>query len=86
MVKHYYHILLGTVLHWLMFACLGDKILKQIFRLMMLVALMIVGIGCGAKNVTLPMSQNASNAEETGTLIIRLSGLSAVDRRGSALS
>mgnify|MGYP001287090785 CR=1 FL=1 len=69
-----------------MFACLGDKILKQIFRLMMLVALMIVGIGCGAKNVTLPMSQNASNAEETGTLIIRLSGLSAVDRRGSALS
>ncbi len=47
--------------------------MKRIFRLMVLVALMMVTVGCGARNVTLPMPQNLSNTKETGTLIIRLS-------------
>ena len=34
---------------------------------------MMVTVECGAKNITLPMPQNLSNTEETGTLIIRLS-------------
>ena len=55
------------------FTYLGGRILKRIFRLMVLVALMMVAVGCGARNVTLPMPQNLSNTKETGTLIIRLS-------------
>ena len=47
--------------------------MKRIFGLMMLVALMMAAVGCGARNVTLRMPQNPSNTEETGTLIIQLS-------------
>ncbi|HIG56093.1 MAG TPA: hypothetical protein EYG11_22625 [Candidatus Latescibacteria bacterium] len=47
--------------------------MKRIFELMMLVALMMVAVGCGARNVTLHMPQNTSNMEKTGTLIIKLS-------------
>ena len=47
--------------------------MKRIFGLMMLVALMMAAVGCGAKNVMLNLPQNPSNTEETGTLIIQLS-------------
>ena len=47
--------------------------MKRIFGLMMLVALMMTAVGCGARNVTLRMPQNPSNMEKTGTLIIQLS-------------
>ena len=47
--------------------------MKRIFGLMMLVALMMAAVGCGAKNVMLNLPQNPSTMEETGTLIIRLS-------------